>query len=176
MLHPTPLEKAYITAAALAVGTRPDDLNALIAFESNYDPQAKNPYSSARGLLQFTNAAAQDLGYKNSTDLIAKNPTFTTQIKNAVIPYLSRYAPFSSQQSLYMSVFYPAARDWPPSTVFPPNVQAANPGIKTISDYIKKVNSKKLLPLMLPVSIILLIALVYLFTRKDKENEKAQPQ
>jgi len=170
---PTARESAWITAAAIATGARPDDLNALIAFESNYDPQAKNPLSSAKGLLQFTNATARTLGYADSTDLINKNPDFSSQIQNAVIPYLKLYAPFPTQQSLYLSVFYPAARDWQPHAVFPANVQAVNPGIKTVQDYINRVNSRKLLSLSLPISIILILALTYLFTRREKRNEKA---
>lgn len=174
MFHPTPSEKAYITAAALEIGTRPDDLNALINFESKYNPTAKNPLSSARGLLQFTNTTARELGFSDSTDLINKNPTFTSQIKNAVIPYLKRKAPFPTQQSLYMSVFYPAARTWSANSIFPANVQAVNPGIRTVQDYINKVNNAKLLPLTLPISIILIVSLIFLFTRKGKEDEEVK--
>lgn len=171
MLHPTPSEKAYITAAALSLGIAPADLNALINFESNYNPKAANPNSTAKGLLQFTSGTARDLGYTDSSDLIAKNPTFSSQIKNAVIPYLSKYAPFPTQQSLYMSVFYPAARNWQPEQLFPVNVQLLNPGIKTVKDYVSKVNNKKIMPLILPYSILLVLSLIFLFTRREKKNE-----
>jgi len=170
---PTARESAWITAAAIATGARPDDLNALIAFESNFDPWAKNPLSSARGLLQFTNMTARELGYKDSADLVEKNPDFSSQIQNAVIPYLKKYAPFPNQQSLYLSVFYPAARTWQPDAIFPASVQAVNPGIRTVQDYINKVNSRKLLPLALPISIILILTLTFLFTRREKNHEKA---
>ena len=172
MFHPTPTEKAFITAAALQIGVRPDDLNALISFESNYNPQAKNPYSSARGILQFTDAAAQGLGYKNSYDLTQKNKTFAAQIKNAAIPYLLRYAPFPSQQSLYLSVFYPAARSWPDTQHFPDHIKKINPGINTVRDYINLVNSKKSLPFIVPFSIILVVTLLFLFTRRQSNEEK----
>ena len=145
-------------------------LAALIDFESKFNPQAANPRSSAKGLLQFTNNTAQNLGYSDSLDLITKNPTFAGQIKNAVIPYLKKFAPFENQQSLYMAVFYPAARKWPINTIFPSSVREANPGITTISDYINKVNNRKLLPIAIPFSILLVILLIILFTQKEKKD------
>lgn len=40
----------------------PDDLMAVMAFESWFDPAAKNPSSSATGLIQFMGSTAQGLG------------------------------------------------------------------------------------------------------------------
>jgi len=111
----------------------------LIRHESGGEPQAKNPYSSARGLIQFTDSTAQALGYKSSLDLVEKNKTAEKQILGPVKKYLAKFAPFPSEQSLYMSVFFPAYRNVSPQTYFPANVRAVNPGINTPQDYINKV-------------------------------------
>ena len=132
-------------------------LQNILRFESNFNPQAKNPYSSARGILQFIDSTSRDLGYKDSLDLVNKNPTVESQMQNAVIPYLSKYMPFKSSQSLYMSVFYPAARNWSSSTPFPEYVQKVNPGIVTVGDYVRKVEYVNSLPLIKNVSILLTI-------------------
>lgn len=139
------------------LNVKPEDLYRLIDFESGFNPQAKNRYSSARGLLQWIDKTAQSLGYADSSDLVNKNPTVNDQLK-IVYNYLSRYAPFRDKQALYMSVFYPKAKNWDPSMQFPPNVQKSNPGIKTVSDYVSLVDRKKLplLPLLLLVGVVLL--------------------
>lgn len=138
-------------------------LNNLIKFESNWNPKAKNPYSSARGLIQFMDSTAKTMGYKNSSDLIAKHPTVESQLKGPVLKYLSQFKPFPTKQSLYMSVFYPKARYWSLSSTFPDTVQKVNPGIVTVYDYVRKVEKIKN-----PVSIaVIAIAAIgyYLFTR-----------
>ena len=116
----------------------PADLFKLIQFESKWDPLAKNPRSSAKGLIQFTNATAKSLGFNDSLDLITKNPTITDQLP-IVEKYLAKFKPFGTKQSLYMSVFYPVARTWNENAEFPAVVQKSNPGIKTVKDYVRKV-------------------------------------
>ncbi|RQW04062.1 hypothetical protein EH223_08455 [candidate division KSB1 bacterium] len=138
-------ERAALERAAAAVGVPFDWLYRLIRFETagTFDPLKGNPNSSAIGLLQFTNAAARDLGYNSSQELAHSLPTFEAQVAGAVIPYLKRYRPFPTPQSLYMSVFYPAARFWPENREFPPAVQKANTyatgAIKTVRDYVRRV-------------------------------------
>ena len=142
-------------------------LRNIIRFESNFNPQAKNPYSSARGLLQFIDKTAAGLGYADSLDLVTKNPTFEGQIDNAVIPYLEPFGPFNTPQSLYLSVFYPAARSWPLDKQFPKWVQDVNPGIVTVRDYVEKVDFINNLPTLRNVSILLTILfLVYKIIKK----------
>jgi soluble lytic murein transglycosylase-like protein len=51
-----------IYRAAQRHGVRPELVDSIIARESGYDPLARNPASSARGLMQVTRAAAQDVG------------------------------------------------------------------------------------------------------------------
>lgn len=107
-------------------------------FESRLDPQIKNPMSSARGIMQWTNIRAKELGYRDSADLVAQNPTVRQQLA-VVQKDLSRYMPFPSFQSLAMAVFRPTLRYADPDTVMPANVQAVNPGIRTVGDYVRKV-------------------------------------
>lgn len=134
-----------LNEVAASVGIQPGDLYKLIDFETarTWNPLIKNKYSSARGLLQFTDETARELGYKDSLDLVTKNNSVESQLYFPVLKYLSSRKPFPTKQSLYMSVFYPKAREWPASKQFPEKVQALNPGIKTVQDYINKVENKK---------------------------------
>lgn len=119
-------------------------LDGLIAFETggSYDPLAKNPTSSARGLIQVIDSTAQSLFGVNADTLVGMYPDFDSQMDNVVYPYLKRYMPFPTKQSLYMAVFYPRFRSVPPDTVFPESVQRANPGITTVSDYVDFVDRR----------------------------------
>lgn len=116
------------------------DLFRLINFESGFNPFAKNQFSSARGLIQFVDSTARDLGFNNSLELVTTCPTVESQLP-LVESYLSKFKPFRDKQSLYMSVFYPEYRLLPPETVFPSFVREINPGIDTISDYVKMVDN-----------------------------------
>lgn len=139
----TEKELKALTEVAASLGIATEDLHRLIQFESKWNPQAKNPYSSARGLLQFTDATAKSLGYTDSLDLVTKNSSIESQLYFPVLQYLSKFKPFPTKQSLYMSVFYPVARKWAPDTLFPEKVQKVNPGIKTVQDYVNKVEGIK---------------------------------
>jgi len=101
--------------------------------------------------LQFTDSTAVSLGYKNSLDLVNKNPTIEDQLF-VVETYLSRFKPFSGKLSLYMAVFYPPARSWNKSKLFPESVRAVNPGINTPGDYIRfvdgNINTLAIIPLI----------------------------
>lgn len=139
------MEKAEkIQSVARRLSIPPQWLDALINFETGgtYSTTIKNPYSSARGLIQFTDAAARDLGFTDSLSLVNTYPTFTGQMEYAVYPYLKKYAPFSTKKQFLMSVFYPAYRNMPSDTVFPEHIRKVNPGINTIQDYINFVNSR----------------------------------
>ena len=118
----------------------------LIQFESNGNPAARNKISGARGLIQFMPATAREMGYKSADEIVLKYPTFDAQLKTPVYKYLAKYAPFPTKQSLYMAVFYPAARKWTPETFFPAIVRQQNPGIDTVQSYInhvEKIPTKK---------------------------------
>jgi hypothetical protein len=134
----TSTERALLSAISLQLGVDSDDLYKLINFESKWNPAAKNPLSSARGLIQFTDKTSAELGFKDSSDLVAKNPTITDQLP-IVKRYLERYRPFRNKKELYLSVFYPGARKLDMLYEFPDNVKNVNPGIVHIADYVNKV-------------------------------------
>lgn len=139
---------AVIADVARKVGTEPYLLDALINFETGgtYDPQIKNPYSSARGLIQITDSPARELGFRDSADAVTKFSDFHSQMYHVVLPYFQmqrrRHGPLDTRQRLYMSVFYPAYMDTSPHTEFPASVQKVNPGIVRVRDYIYFVNSR----------------------------------
>lgn len=121
---------------------KPEWLYNLINFESRWNPKAKNPVSSARGLIQFMDSSAKELGYSGSQDLIDKNPTVEQQLAGPVFQYLKKYSPFPTEQSLYMAVFYPKARSWDLTDPFPSRVTKVNPGIYVVGDYVNKVRDR----------------------------------
>lgn len=133
-----------IGQAAAEIQADPVALHNLISFETagTFDPTIKNPNSSARGLIQFTDSTARDLGYNSSLDLVSRNPTFSGQLSGPVVSYLKKYSPYGSRQALYMAVFYPKYMYELPSKEFPENVQAVNKGIKTIADYVSLVERR----------------------------------
>jgi len=138
-----------ITDVAGRVGTDPRWLDALINFETagTYSPTIENRSDpEAKGLIQFRDEAAQDLGFRDSTDLVQTLGTFHNQMYGAVLPYLEmrkkRYGPLDTQNALYMAVFYPRYINEPPDTLFPEHVRKANPGIDTPADYIAHVNRR----------------------------------
>lgn len=151
------MDKDSLNLIAQQLGIYPTWLNSLITFESNWKPDARNPYSGARGLIQFTNTTAKTLGYANADDLYSQNPTDTAQLLGPVLNYLKPLTPFPTEQSLYMAVFYPVARSWSPDAEFPANVQQLNPGIKTVSDYVNKVRHAPLIQTGITVAGIALI-------------------
>lgn len=112
-------------------------LDRLIQFESGYDPLIKNRTSSARGLIQLTDTAAREKPFSASDSLSVINrfPSFDSQMENVVYPYLKKYVPYPTKQSLYMAVFYPAYRYYDIDKQFPLDVQRANT-VKTSGGYI----------------------------------------
>ncbi|MDD5688623.1 MAG: transglycosylase SLT domain-containing protein [Elusimicrobia bacterium] len=138
MIQLTENELGILDAIAMQLQVDTDDLFKLIKFESKWNPQAKNPFSSARGLIQFTDKTAAALGFKDSLDLVTKCPTISDQLP-IVKRYLDQFKPFANKQELYISVFYPKWRKVKPETPFPASVQRVNPGIRTIADYVNKV-------------------------------------
>jgi hypothetical protein len=150
MLYPglNASESAALDSVAKDLATSPEWLWEVMNFESRLNPKAANPKSSAKGLIQFLDSTAKSLGYKSSQDLVNKHPTFTSQVKGPVRAYFLPGKPYASRQSLYMKVFYPAARAVPPDTTFKTlyakhggnytSFASANPGIVTVADYVNK--------------------------------------
>jgi hypothetical protein len=138
----------------------PQWLSDLINFETagTYDPKIKNfAGSSAKGLIQFMDSTAKDLGFSSSQQLVNQYPDFNSQLKGPVYDYLKRYSPYNREFELYMAVFFPAAMRYNADTSFSQIFQKVygnnwqtryksferyNPGIKTPQDYVDKVKKK----------------------------------
>lgn len=133
----TASEAAALASAAAQIGIPKEWLFGLIMAESGWNPTIKNPYASARGLIQWVDATAQALGYASSADLVAKNPTREAQLAGPVVKYLKKWAPIRSPAELAAANFYPAYRN-KLDTPLPPAVQKVNPGIVTVRDYFDK--------------------------------------
>ena len=121
------------TQAAEALGVPEEWLWALINVESRWNPKAANQRSTARGLMQWINSRARELGFADSLDLITKAPTVETQLP-LVVRDLKKYAPFGSLTEFALSVFAPAFRK-KPQTPLSAEAQRVNPGLKTYADY-----------------------------------------
>ena len=84
----------------------PDDLMAVMAFESWFDPAAKNPSSSATGLIQFMGSTAQGLG--TSIEELSK----MSGVEQLDYVY-KHYKPYAGKMKdlsdVYMATLYPAA-------------------------------------------------------------------
>lgn len=134
------------------LGVPTDWLTAVINFETagTWNPRIKNPLSSGRGLIQFMDATSRALGYRDSLDLVAKHPTIQSQLRGPVLKYFQQWKePAKDKQDFYFRVFLPEMRKAPLDTVIyagQPVKQAAfrkaNPGIETVGDYYRKLESR----------------------------------
>lgn len=135
--------------AAKDIGVNPYWLAAVIQLESGWDPTITNPLSTATGLIQFVEPTARALG--TSTEAISRMSV--KQQLGLVRRYFSRgfsgRSSYPTFQSLAMQVFLPGARSWDRSREFPEWVQDANPNIRTVGDYMSKVE-RRLPPSMRP--------------------------
>ncbi len=150
-----------LQAAADALGMERDWLYNVIAEESSWNPAAYNS-SGAVGLIQFMPKTLKGLGLVSiqladqigsgpvpeavkqavRQEFLAKYPDTESQLAGPVRAYFRPYGPFDSAQSVYMTVLYPSYRNKSLDTALPANVQAANPGIETVGDYVAAVESR----------------------------------
>jgi hypothetical protein len=138
-----------LVAVAGRLNIDPAWLANIIAIESRGgDPQAVNSKSGATGLIQFMPCpvcTAEDLG---TTTSALYQMTGLQQM-----PYVERYfvdrirerGPLRSQEDVIAAVFYPAYIGQPDREM-PANVQAMNPGIRTLSDYTRILTANSKLP------------------------------
>jgi hypothetical protein len=109
---------------AAYIGTEPSSLMTCIAFETGrtFSPKARNPGSSATGLIQFMRETARSLG----TSVEALAEMTAEQQLDYVRDYLR---PFTGRVSelgdLYMSILYPPAVGKPDTFVVFENASAA---------------------------------------------------
>jgi len=149
----------YITNMARALGVNYTALFKVMAFETNhtFDPKITNPYSGARGVIQFTNSTARTLvapdGHKlkDANDLVSTYPTFASQMElpghhnsygGPVYQYLHRFGNLDSDRDLFLAIFYPIAINWRDDHPLPDIVRIQNPGVNTIGDYCTQMASK----------------------------------
>lgn len=164
-------EKGTLQDVSSKLGVPYTTLYQLIKFESKFNPKIKNPRSSARGLIQFIDRTARNLGYANSADLVRVHPTIKSQLSGPVYNYLKQFKPFKTDQSLFMSVFYPRARNWPPKKLFPYDpVRRDNPGINTPEDYVNYVYGRKKLTKINPLLILIGVSTILYITFKSKKR------
>lgn len=139
-----PEEALAIAEAADSVGGRGTHLARVMYAESRMNPRAVNASSGATGLIQWLPSSAQKLG--TTTGRIARM-SFLEQVALAE-RYLLAVASgewaggepglLDTQFKMGAAVFYPAWRDRSPRSVLPAKVQTANPGIRTMGDYMDR--------------------------------------
>jgi len=154
-------------------------LDSLIQFESGWNPAARNKLSGARGLIQFMHTTAKAMGYKDADDLYKKHPDEVSQLLGPVRKYFTlpgNRPPYPTPQSLYMTVFYPAARSWSPLKPFPDTVRKVNPGITLVRDYVNKVERRKVIEkagISLATIAIVAIGGYFLYTHFNKGESES---
>lgn len=126
---------------AFAVGGSPFDLARVIWAESRFNPQAVNPKSGATGLIQFLPSTAQKMGF-TIEQIAAMGYHRQLDVTSYYLQLVASGAwagppgELDNQYKMALAVFYPAWRNKPPDSVLPESAQAANPGIRTIGDYV----------------------------------------
>lgn len=137
-----------IEAVAKSVGADPEHLALVMQFESRFNPAAVNPYSGASGLIQFMPSTSRALGTTveairrmSALDQMALVERYFEQTQRAFAPGRA----LDTLQAVAMAVFYPKYMFVSPSTLFPPEVIAANTTskftIRTPADYLALVQS-----------------------------------
>jgi len=155
--------QAVLDQTAAALGMHPEWLYNVIALESAWKPSAYNK-SGAVGLIQFMPKTLKDYGMLSAAlaakiptgktpvpeavkqevkaEFLAKYPDAISQLQGPVKRYFARYRTYPTEQSVYMTVLYPAYRNAALDTPFAADVQAQNPGIKTVGDYVALVQKR----------------------------------
>jgi hypothetical protein len=128
--------KARVVEISQALAVDPNDLMAVMAFESgrSFSPLKKSPVSSATGLIQFIEPTARALG-TTTAKLAAMSDV---QQLDYVYAYLKPYAGrIGDIYDLYMAVLWPKAVGQPKSYVLfaaPSKQYTANRGLDANSD------------------------------------------
>lgn len=139
---------AKVRAISKRLGINPDWLMSVMHFESKINPKAKNPYSTATGLIQFMESTAQGLG-TNTAALY--NMSAIDQL-DYVEAYLRPHSgKMNSFVNVYLAVFYPVAINWSNTKKFPNFVVNVNPvfvknGVITKQTIINVLNERYSIP------------------------------
>ncbi len=139
-------------ALALSIAQTADDLDIdpyalanVINHESGFNPAAKNPNSSASGLIQFMEKTARRLG---TTTAHIRSLGALDQMQY-VRAYFEPFGPLRSKHSVAMAVFYPRAINWPSFRPFPLRVIRANK-VFTPGGYLRRMSRHAKLPAVIP--------------------------
>lgn len=152
-----------LNRVAAKLGMNPAHLYNVIMLESSWNPAAYNK-SGAIGLIQFMPKTLKDYGLLSlqlaakippgktvvpenvkqevKQEFLAKYPDVVSQLEGPVLKYFQRYRGYGTEQSVYMTVLYPAYRNASLDTTFDALVQKQNPGIKTVGDYVALVQTR----------------------------------
>lgn len=127
----TTTQKTLINIVANKHNVNAEWLEWVIFLESNFNPQAKNPSSSASGLLQWIEATAKGLG--TTTEKIQKM-SFVQQMDIVDLFIKKNKKLFSRAKTFidyYLIIFYPAAVGMDMNYIFPAVVTKYNPAFDT---------------------------------------------
>ena len=103
------LDKVVLISEKLEVS--PDDLMAVMAFESGFDPQRKNNSSGAIGLIQFTNISIDEINRTTGKHYTLEDIRDMNALEQLDMVYLHCKGDenISTLSDLYMSVLWPNA-------------------------------------------------------------------
>jgi hypothetical protein len=99
-------DRQKLITIADALGLDPDWISTVIAIESRWNPRAKNPNSSASGLIQFIESTARSLGTTTTAIRSMSTSEQLELVKRYFEPYARR---IKSVGDAWLAVFYPAA-------------------------------------------------------------------
>ena len=102
--HVTDEFKAKVYEVANKLGVWPEDLMAVMAFESWLDPSTVNSIG-ATGLIQFMPSTAASLG----TSTYALSQMSAVEQMDYVYKYLSQFGSLYTLEDIYMAILWPAA-------------------------------------------------------------------
>jgi len=152
-----------LNSVAASLKMNPAWLSNVIMLESSWNPKAYNK-SGAVGLIQFMPKTLKDYGLLSvqlaakipagktpvpenikqevKAEFLSKYPDVISQLEGPVKKYFERYKGYPTEQSVYLTVFYPAYRNASLDTVFDVTIQKQNPGVKKVGDYVALVQSR----------------------------------
>ena len=128
-----------LNATANKLGYPTEWFLSVIGYESRGIATEANPTegASAKGLIQFTDDTAKDLGYKTSKELVEKNPTFTKQLDEVEKYFRLRKTRGVKNFNDFMSaIFWPNGIGKPSIPLSKKAIEQNAPlGIKSTGDY-----------------------------------------
>lgn len=106
------------------IGTLPHFLMIVMNNESGLNPAAKNPTSSATGLIQFMEDTARGMGTTTAALKQMSNVEQLKYVRKYLLPYKGK---LNDVSDVYLSVFFPLALKKSEDYIFPKWASSANP-------------------------------------------------